>query len=178
MNTTSTGIAVSLAVIVALGFLFFGMGVFTPFSGGVAAATTTDAMTLPAAAGADTSNQTSMEAIDPNNLPTQLTGKDEVVGTGATAEAGDQVTVNYVGALPDGTVFDASKNHGQPLTFTLGAGRVIKGWDEGVAGMKEGGKRMLIIPADMAYGSQSVGSIPPNSTLIFEVELLKVEKPS
>jgi peptidylprolyl isomerase len=174
MNTTTTGIAVALAIIVALGFLFFGFGIFSPFT---SAAPPADTMTLPGTGEATTSNQNDMQAIDPNNLPTQLTGKDEVVGTGATAEAGDQVTVNYVGALPDGTVFDASQNHGQPFTFTLGAGQVIKGWDAGVAGMKEGGKRMLVIPPDMAYGSQAVGSIPPNSTLVFEVELLKVEKP-
>ena len=118
-----------------------------------------------------------MEPIDAQNLPTQLTARDEVVGTGATAEAGDTVTVNYVGALPDGTVFDASQNHGQPFSFTLGAGQVIPGWDKGVAGMKEGGKRMLIIPPADAYGAQSVGSIPPNSTLVFEIELLKVQKP-
>ena len=180
MNIISTGIAVSLAVVIALGFLFFGTRIFTPFTSGPAAvATTTDGMpALGAAGAADTSNQsTTMEPIDAQNLPTQLTARDEVVGTGATAEAGDTVTVNYVGALPDGTVFDASQNHGQPFSFTLGAGQVIPGWDKGVAGMKEGGKRMLIIPPADAYGAQSVGSIPPNSTLVFEIELLKVQKP-
>ena len=104
--------------------------------------------------------------------------KDEVVGTGATAEAGDSVTVNYVGSLTDGTVFDASANHGTTgFTFTLGAGQVIKGWDEGVAGMKEGGTRELLIPAALAYGSQSPApSIPANSDLVFQVQLLKVQK--
>lgn len=99
---------------------------------------------------------------------------DEVVGTGATAVAGDKVTVDYVGSLTNGKVFDASKPRGdQGFSFTLGAGQVIKGWDLGVAGMKVGGKRKLTIPADMAYGSQDVGNglIPANSTLIFEVEL-------
>ena len=101
---------------------------------------------------------------------------DEVIGTGAEAKSGDSVTVDYVGALTNGTVFDASKKHGTTgFTFALGAGQVIKGWDLGVAGMKVGGKRKLTIPADMAYGSQAVGGvIPANSTLVFEVELLKV----
>ncbi len=100
--------------------------------------------------------------------------EDEVVGTGATAVAGDNVTVHYIGTLTDGTVFDASRNRGnQGFSFALGAGQVIKGWDEGVAGMKVGGKRKLTIPSNLAYGNQAVGGvIPANSTLIFEVELL------
>lgn len=100
--------------------------------------------------------------------------EDEVVGTGATAVAGDNVTVHYVGILTNGTVFDASRNRGnQGFSFALGAGQVIKGWDEGVAGMKVGGKRKLTIPSNLAYGNQAVGGvIPANSTLIFEVELL------
>ncbi|MSU74552.1 FKBP-type peptidyl-prolyl cis-trans isomerase [Candidatus Kaiserbacteria bacterium] len=117
----------------------------------------------------------------PTDIPTNVTElmmKDEVVGTGAVAAAGDSVTVNYVGSLTNGTVFDASANHGTTgFTFNLGAGQVIKGWDQGVAGMKEGGKRLLVIPASLAYGDQAVGGvIPANSTLIFQVELLKVEK--
>lgn len=107
---------------------------------------------------------------------TQLIIEDEVVGTGKEAKAGNDVTVHYLGTLTDGTMFDASRNHGDTgFTFTLGAGQVIKGWDQGVAGMKEGGKRKLTIPADMAYGNRAVGNvIPANSTLIFEVELLSV----
>jgi FKBP-type peptidyl-prolyl cis-trans isomerase len=109
---------------------------------------------------------------------TELSAKDLVVGTGDTAVAGDIVTVNYVGSLTNGTVFDASANHGTTgFTFPLGAGQVIKGWDEGVAGMKVGGKRVLVIPPSLGYGSQAVGNaIPANSTLLFEVELLKVQK--
>ena len=107
---------------------------------------------------------------------TELGIIDEVVGSGTEAKAGDIVTVDYVGSLLNGTVFDASKKHGnQGFSFTLGAGQVIKGWDVGVAGMKVGGKRKLTIPADMAYGNRAVGGIiPANSTLVFEVELLKV----
>lgn len=100
------------------------------------------------------------------------------VGQGATAEAGDSVTVHYVGVLQDGQVFDSSLERGTPFNFTLGVGQVIRGWDEGVQGMKVGGKRLIVISPEYAYGEQAVGSIPPNSTLIFEVELLETEKPS
>lgn len=107
---------------------------------------------------------------------TELKIEDEVVGTGAVAQAGDNVVVHYVGTLTNGTVFDASKNRGdEGFTFTLGVGQVIQGWDKGVAGMKVGGKRKLYIPSDMAYGPRAVGNvIPANSALIFEVELLDV----
>ena len=97
------------------------------------------------------------------------------VGTGAEAVSGNKVSVHYVGTLTDGTKFDSSRDRGQPFDFQLGAGRVIKGWDQGVAGMKVGGKRKLVIPPELAYGSKGFpGLIPPNSTLVFEVELLGV----
>jgi FKBP-type peptidyl-prolyl cis-trans isomerase len=100
---------------------------------------------------------------------------DEVVGTGAEAKAGNTVDVHYTGTLKDGTKFDSSKDRGKPFSFPLGAGRVIKGWDEGVAGMKVGGKRKLIIPPDLAYGKRGAGGvIPPDAELTFEVELLGV----
>ena len=120
-------------------------------------------------------NETTMET---KTLPDGLQITDEVVGTGTEAVAGDTVTVNYVGTLTDGKVFDASANHGnQGFSFVLGAGQVIRGWDEGVAGMRVGGKRKLVIPPSLGYGSQDVGNglIPPNSTLIFEVDLLSVQ---
>ncbi len=109
---------------------------------------------------------------------TTLLIEDEVVGTGAKAMEGDSVTVHYVGMLTDGAVFDASRKRGdQGFTFVLGAGEVIKGWDQGVLGMNVGGKRKLTIPPDLAYGNRAVGGvIPANSTLIFEVELLKTGK--
>jgi FKBP-type peptidyl-prolyl cis-trans isomerase len=101
--------------------------------------------------------------------------EDEKIGIGKEATAGHSVTVHYRGTLTDGTKFDASYDRGEPFTFNLGAGQVIKGWDEGVAGMKEGGKRKLTIPPTLGYGSRGAGGvIPPNATLVFEVELLKV----
>jgi FKBP-type peptidyl-prolyl cis-trans isomerase len=108
---------------------------------------------------------------------TELKIEDQSVGTGAVAASGDTVTMNYVGSLTNGTVFDASKNHGNDgFTFTLGVGQVIKGWDVGIVGMKVGGKRKLLIPSTMAYGDRAVGGvIPANSALIFEVELLSIQ---
>ncbi|MCZ7554292.1 MAG: FKBP-type peptidyl-prolyl cis-trans isomerase [Anaerolineales bacterium] len=101
--------------------------------------------------------------------------EDLVIGTGAQAQPGDTVSVQYTGWLQDGTKFDSSLNRNQPFTFTLDMGNVIRGWDEGVGGMKVGGKRRLVIPPDLAYGSRGAGGvIPPNATLIFEVELLEV----
>ncbi len=100
---------------------------------------------------------------------------DEVIGTGDEAVAGKKVTVNYVGTLTNGNKFDSSYDRNEPFSFTLGGGQVIQGWDQGVAGMKVGGKRKLVIPPELGYGSPGAGTIPANSTLIFEIELLKVE---
>jgi FKBP-type peptidyl-prolyl cis-trans isomerase len=100
---------------------------------------------------------------------------DLVVGTGTEAVAGNHVSVHYTGWLTNGTKFDSSLDRGRPFEFQLGAGRVIKGWDQGVAGMKVGGKRKLTIPASLGYGASGAGGvIPPNATLVFEVELLGV----
>jgi len=97
-------------------------------------------------------------------------------GSGVEAKSGDQVSVHYTGTLTDGTKFDSSLDKGVPFTFTLGAGQVIKGWDLGVAGMKVGEKRTLYIPASFAYGEQGIpGVIPPNSALIFDVEMMEIK---
>jgi FKBP-type peptidyl-prolyl cis-trans isomerase FkpA len=99
-----------------------------------------------------------------------------VVGNGAEAAAGQTVTVHYTGWLTNGSKFDSSKDRDDPFVFPLGAGHVIRGWDEGVQGMKVGGTRKLTIPADLGYGARGAGGvIPPNATLVFEVELLETE---
>jgi FKBP-type peptidyl-prolyl cis-trans isomerase FkpA len=113
---------------------------------------------------------------------TSLQVSDTKVGSGAPAVAGKQVTVHYTGWLYDpkasdkhGKKFDSSKDHGEPFSFKLGARQVISGWDQGVAGMKVGGTRTLVIPSDLGYGSRGAGGvIPPNATLVFDVELLDV----
>jgi FKBP-type peptidyl-prolyl cis-trans isomerase FkpA len=113
----------------------------------------------------------------PNTTASGLQYWDIVVGTGATAVAGNTVKVHYTGFLTNGKKFDSSHDRDEPFSFPLGAGQVIKGWDEGVAGMKVGGKRQLRIPPELGYGASGAGgAIPPNATLIFDVELLEVEK--
>ena len=113
--------------------------------------------------------------------PTTLVTKDLIVGTGAEAEAGDKVTVNYVGILfTGGAEFDSSWKRHRRFTFTLGTGQVIAGWDKGVAGMKVGGRRELIVPASLAYGSKGFATavpIPPNAALVFVVDMLGIAKP-
>ena len=130
----------------------------------------------PPATGAAQSTKTN------NVVVNELIKTDEKVGDGKVAVSGQKVTVHYTGWLYDpraaknkGTKFDSSVDRGQPFSFLLGAGQVIRGWDEGVAGMKVGGKRTLIIPSYMGYGARGAGGvIPPNATLMFDVELLEV----
>jgi FKBP-type peptidyl-prolyl cis-trans isomerase FkpA len=108
-----------------------------------------------------------------STTPSGLVIEEITVGTGAEAAAGQMVTVHYTGWLTDGTKFDSSKDRNDPFVFPLGAGHVIKGWDEGVQGMKTGGTRKLTIPPALGYGARGAGGvIPPNATLVFEVELL------
>lgn len=149
-HTLKIGIAVVAALAVVALFLFF----INPFK---------VAMQVPTG---------SSQAAAP--LQNGLVVQDEVVGTGAEARPGDIISVNYTGKFQNGTVFDTSVGRA-PFEFTLGAGQVIKGWDQGVAGMKVGGKRLLIVPPDLAYGSQDYGPIPANSILVFEVDLLGVK---
>lgn len=168
MQPTQTGIATALALAVVLFFFIFGgFALFTPASAPAEANITFD----------NDNDQTMTTPANEGAAATNLEATDETVGTGATAEPGDTITVNYVGAFTNGTVFDASANHGdQGFTFQLGAGKVIQGWDQGIVGMKEGGKRRLIVPSSLGYGPNDYGPIPGNSTLLFEVELVKVVK--
>lgn len=118
---------------------------------------------------------TKVEEKDYITSPTGLKYFDLVEGTGDMPATGQTVVVNYTGWLEDGTIFDSSVNSGQPFSFALGTGAVIAGWDEGIASMKVGGKRQLVIPAELAYKDQGSGIIPPNATIIFEVELIAIQ---
>lgn len=122
-------------------------------------------LTLLAACGGGTENPAG---------PATLTVEDLIVGSGPAAATGDTVTVHYVGTLLNGTRFDSSYDRGVPFTFRIGAGQVIAGWEQGVPGMRVGGKRRLTIPAELAYGNRAVGSIPPNSALRFEIDLVSI----
>lgn len=128
---------------------------------------------------ADAKTDAKATTIQTSGKDTKVTDKLEIVdhkvGDGAEAKSGQMVTVHYTGKLTDGAKFDSSKDRNKPFQFKLGAGQVIKGWDQGVAGMKVGGVRTLTIPSDLGYGARGTGSIPPNATLVFEVELLGVD---
>ncbi|MCU0678186.1 MAG: FKBP-type peptidyl-prolyl cis-trans isomerase [Candidatus Pacebacteria bacterium] len=119
-----------------------------------------------------------VDAADSTGRLSQLIIDDVVFGTGDEAVLGDTVTVHYIGTLQNGQEFDNSNKRGTPFTFTLGEGKVIKGWEEGVLGMKTGGKRILVIPADKGYGDKGYGPIPGGANLVFAVDLLEVKKAS
>ncbi|HUQ85870.1 MAG TPA: FKBP-type peptidyl-prolyl cis-trans isomerase [Candidatus Limnocylindrales bacterium] len=120
---------------------------------------------------ANTADAPQVEVKIPDNLKID----DSVEGTGPAVKSGDTITIHYAGRLEDGTPFDSSYDRGEPFTTQIGVGQVIKGWDLGVVGMKVGGKRKLTIPPDLGYGDQDQGKIPPNSTLIFDVELMEIK---
>lgn len=115
--------------------------------------------------------------VSTSTLPGGLLIEDFVIGQGEEAKSGSEVSVHYRGTLDDGTVFDTSRKRNKPYTFTIGEGRVIKGWDQGVPGMKVGGKRRLTVPAELAYGTRKKGKIPPNSQLTFTIELVDALAP-
>jgi FKBP-type peptidyl-prolyl cis-trans isomerase len=151
-------IAIVVALVVITSFVVFGsMGLFSSSS----------SLSL---------NNLNMNISDNGSQQApQLLISDLVVGTGTEAVAGKHIVVNYKGTLIDGTEFDSSYSRGVPFDFDLGAGQVIAGWEQGFSGMKVGGKRKLVIPANLGYGDRAIGPIPANSTLIFEVELLDVK---
>jgi len=133
---------------------------------------------IPTPAAPDSVSDDSMTNNDWVKLPSGLEYQDMVVGQGVAAKNGDAMAAHYLGTLQDGTKFDSSYDRGQPFVFLLGTGTVIKGWDEGLLGMKVGGKRKLIIPAHLGYGDQGAGGvIPPGATLLFDIELVGVETP-
>lgn len=165
--------------------VIIGLGVVALGLGGLAAYRQATAESLPAAAASTQPAQQTpqpqppqqQKPADPPPVPDsgEVTKTDVKVGSGKEAKPGDTVEVHYTGTLVDGTKFDSSKDRGQPFSFTIGSGQVIKGWDIGVAGMKEGGSRKLVIPPSLAYGNRTKGTIPANSTLNFEIELVKVK---
>ena len=152
-------VAIVTALVVIAGFVVFGsLGLFSK---------TSSSLSL---------NNLNMNIADNGaQQAPQLIISDLVVGTGTEAVAGKHIVVNYRGTLMNGTEFDSSFSRGVPFDFDLGAGQVIAGWDQGFSGMKVGGKRKLVIPANLAYGDREIGPIPANSTLIFEVELLAIK---
>ena len=122
------------------------------------------------------SNPGVSQSMNTSGIVNQLVSEDQQVGSGSEAVAGKTVSVHYTGWLTDGKKFDSSRDRNMPFSFKLGAGQVIPGWDQGVTGMKVGGKRKLTIPSQLAYGERGAGGvIPPNATLVFEVELLDVK---
>ncbi|MGH7141083.1 MAG: FKBP-type peptidyl-prolyl cis-trans isomerase [Minisyncoccia bacterium] len=178
-STLYTGIAVVLGLAVVAVFFFF-----PNYLRGLSASGSGNAAAVNASA---TSGSASTPTNSMNGDSGGLQVQDVSVGTGATAEPGDVVAVEYIGKLADGTIFDQSSAHtdvmpGCPAAgmfcFTLGANQVIAGWDQGLVGMKVGGERILTIPPSLGYGSQQVGPIPPNSTLTFDVKLIGIQSAS
>lgn len=163
-NTRNHGLAIGVAVIAfAMFFIIIGFG-----------QNLTDPLISTVESPEELANTRTAFHTAEVNSETGLMTEDIVVGEGDTATAGKTVVVNYTGAFEDGTVFDSSVGR-TPFEFELGAGQVIEGWDKGIVGMKEGGRRVLVIPASLGYGPDGYGPIPGGATLIFEVELLQVK---
>lgn len=175
------------SILISLGVMFAAVLVLViaQFMGGASAAIASDrASATPTVAASipNTTTNTMSDALTASNpggetvtTPSGLKYKEIKVGTGALPTAGQTVFVHYVGTLENGTKFDSSRDRNSPFSFKLGVGQVIKGWDEGLSTMKVGGRRQLTIPAELGYGSRGAGAvIPPNSVLIFDVELLSV----
>ncbi len=159
MSRKNMYIAVVVAVVVVAIFIFLG---FFGVTG-----------TQQDAGSVETAAQRLLNDIAQTGTVSSLQVIDTVEGTGVGAKPGDTLTVNYTGVLPDGTVFDSSQGR-EPFTFVLGSGEVIRGWDQGLIGMKVGGTRLIAIPAELAYGNRSVGQIPANASLIFQVEMVSI----
>ncbi len=160
MSRKNTNIIVILAIVAVVIFVVLGLMGFGGFS------------PVPKADDA-TGAQAILNEIKNTGTVAALRIQEISEGQGDGVVVGDTITVNYIGVLPDGTVFDSSEIHGEPFTFTVGQGKVIQGWEQGLLGMKEGGRRLLAIPPALGYGAQAIGQIPANATLIFDVQLVK-----
>ena len=174
-----TGI-IFIAVVLGLGALFIAQQTSqkNPLDNKITSSATPAPTPTPTIQITQTPQPTAQNSTQSGTMVTMSDGlqtQDLTVGNGKEAKAGDTVTVNYLGTLENGTKFDSSYDRNQPFTTQIGVGAVIKGWDEGIPGMKIGGKRKLIVPAQLGYGAQSAGTIPPNSVLVFEVELLGIK---
>lgn len=176
MNTLTKNEAISLTVaigvVVLMFFTTFG-SIFSTTPEEVTAGENTDAVLLD---GSENIEAQAAGALNEYGEVDKLIMQDAKVGEGDGVLVGDTITVHYRGALRDGTEFDNSFLRGTPYTFTIGEGVVIKGWDQGILGMKVGGERILVIPPSLAYGDRQLGPIPPNSTLLFSVTLLDIQK--
>lgn len=160
MSRKNTNIIVILAIVAVIIFVVLGLMGFGGFSPVPQEGETTGAQAI-------------LNEIKNTGTVAALRVQEISEGQGDAVVAGDKVTVNYIGVLPDGTVFDSSEIHGEPFTFTVGEGKVIPGWEQGLLGMKEGGRRLLAVPPAFGYGAQAIGQIPANATLIFDIQLVK-----
>ncbi len=172
----AAGIGLSIALMALALFLVRMEGsIFNPEEPAVSAAET------PTVVVADTADQSAalanaiLEASGDTDSVERLIIDDVTIGTGDAVTEGDTVTVHYVGTLQNGQQFDNSYTKGEPFTFTVGAARVISGWEQGVIGMQEGGTRILVVPPELGYGADGYGPIPANATLVFAVELLSIK---
>ncbi|GFE69636.1 FKBP-type peptidyl-prolyl cis-trans isomerase [Chroococcus sp. FPU101] len=169
-------ILVSFGIVAFFGFLLILSSIFNLGKQPTAIASSLN-FTPTAILAANSEKETSkMDLSNATTTPSGLKYIDQVVGEGATPKTGQNVTVHYTGTLESGKKFDSSVDRGTPFNFKIGVGQVIKGWDEGVGTMKVGGRRTLIIPSELGYGARGAGGvIPPNATLIFDVELIDVK---
>lgn len=164
---------VALTVVAVIFFGAFG----NPFEKTVATETGTDTVVIPDVENnPEAASAALLGATDAEGNITKLIIEDSKVGTGAVVKKGDTVTVHYVGALQNGTEFDNSLKRGAPITFRIGYGDVIQGWEEGLIGMKVGGQRVLVVPPSLGYGAEVNGPIPANSTLLFSISLIEIAK--